>query len=415
MGTSRQITNPGAAAENDFEAPADVEKRTPGRNFSPAGPAPSDIRVARNSREARRYVDDWEDLAEAAVEPNVFYEPWMLIPAMDSLSRHPVQLVFVYGRDDRSAEPGRRLIGLFPLEYRRGYRGVPLPYLSLWRHAYAFLTTPLVRRGQEETALNAFFTWLDTMAPGQFFRIELLRADGPLAAFMMNYLKRSDRTVYEADRFGRALIQPADDAETYIRNALVRKRRKEINRLANRLSETGAVELAVMGESDNVDGWIEEFLSLEASGWKGKAGTAFASDPRHTEYFRDIARAAFRRGQLMMLMLKHEGRPIAIKVNFVRGEGAYAFKIAYDEEMGQYSPGVLLEMEHIKYFHTLDTLMWVDSCAKPDHIMIDRLWTERREIVALNISKRRLAGDMLIASEPVVKRIYKKLIRRERA
>lgn len=371
-------------------------------------------KVAKTSDEAAAVVADWEELVKAAVEPNVFYEPWMLLPAMDRLRRHDVQLVFVYGFADE-APASRKMIGMFPVEYRRGYRGVPLPYVNLWRHAHCFLTTPLVRRGFEDAALAGFFGWLDGIGAGQFFRIELLRADGPLAVHIQSYLKRSDRTVYEADRFGRALLEPADDADTYIRNALVRKRRKEINRLGNRLAETGTVKLKVLNRDDNIEEWINVFLELEASGWKGKAGTAFASNSAHEGYFRTIVSEAFRRGQLMMLMLTYDERPIAAKVNFVRDGGAYAYKIAYDEELGQYSPGVLLEMEHIKYFHGLDDVMWVDSCAKPEHVMIDRLWTDRREIVTLNISRRRLAGDALIASEPVVKKIYKKLIRRDRS
>ena len=370
-------------------------------------------KIAKTPEEAQAFVADWEELVQSAVEPNIFYEPWMLLPAMEHLRSRDVQLIFIYGLSDQDSHAGRRLIGMFPVEYRRGYRGVPIRYVNLWRHAHCFLTTPLVRRGFESAALAGFFGWLDGMGRGQFFRIELLRADGPLAVYMQSYLKRSDRTVYEADYFGRALLQPADDAETYIRNALVRKRRKEINRLGNRLAETGSVELKVLGPADDVEEWIDTFLRLEVSGWKGEAGTAFASDPAHEDYFRAIMREAFRRDQLIMLMLTHNGKPIAAKVNFVRDGGAYAFKIAYDEELGQYSPGVLLEMEHIKYFHGQDTLLWVDSCAKPDHVMIDRLWTDRRKIVTLNISKRRLAGDALIASEPAAKKVYKKLIRRE--
>src|SRR5262245_39441110 len=29
-----------------------------------------------------KYVPAWEDLAAAAIEPNVFYEPWMVMPAI---------------------------------------------------------------------------------------------------------------------------------------------------------------------------------------------------------------------------------------------------------------------------------------------------------------------------------------------
>ena len=29
-----------------------------------------------------KHIAAWEELAAAAIEPNVFYEPWMLMPAL---------------------------------------------------------------------------------------------------------------------------------------------------------------------------------------------------------------------------------------------------------------------------------------------------------------------------------------------
>src|SRR5947209_4002365 len=46
-----------------------------------------------------RYAAAWDDLAAAAVEPNVFYESWMLLPALRLLAggdKVLVVLVFVH-------------------------------------------------------------------------------------------------------------------------------------------------------------------------------------------------------------------------------------------------------------------------------------------------------------------------------
>jgi hypothetical protein len=54
----------------------------------------------------------WNDLAAAALEPNVFYEPWMLLPAIDSFGRgRELRYVLVYA-DQGNAPP--LLCGLFP-------------------------------------------------------------------------------------------------------------------------------------------------------------------------------------------------------------------------------------------------------------------------------------------------------------
>ena len=40
------------------------------------------VMVVENLAALEPYVSAWEDLADAAIEPNVFYEPWMLMPAI---------------------------------------------------------------------------------------------------------------------------------------------------------------------------------------------------------------------------------------------------------------------------------------------------------------------------------------------
>src|SRR5262245_63575213 len=56
----------------------------------------------------------WNDLAAATLEPNAFYEPWMMLPAIDSFGRGAqLRYVLVYA-DQGGATP--LLCGLFPLE-----------------------------------------------------------------------------------------------------------------------------------------------------------------------------------------------------------------------------------------------------------------------------------------------------------
>ena len=49
----------------------------------------------------------WQDLADHAVEPNPFYEPWMFLPALEAWPS-PLKHIFV--------EDGASLVGFFPLE-----------------------------------------------------------------------------------------------------------------------------------------------------------------------------------------------------------------------------------------------------------------------------------------------------------
>ena len=85
-----------------------------------------------------------------------------------------------------------------------------------------------------------------------------------------------------------------------------------------------------------------------------------------------------------MLRLTLDAKPIAMLVNFITPPGAFAFKIAFDENCARFSPGVLIKIENLKMLDRED-VDWTDSCAVEDHPMINSLWAERREIVRVTV------------------------------
>jgi CelD/BcsL family acetyltransferase involved in cellulose biosynthesis len=354
------------------------------------------VAVAHHPEELRRHAAAWEDLAASALEPNVFYEPWMLLPAVELFpGPAPLSFVFIYA--------GEQLCAFFPIEHCARYRGLPVRHVRLWRHKHCFLRTPLVRRTQARPSLVAFLDWLDDTGDAAFMEWGTVSADGPFWQLLEQVLDATGRRSVEAQRFSRALLRPRRDAEDYLRAALPGKSRKEYRRLERRLAESGGIAYATL-EGDPQDG-IEAFLRLEAGGWKGRQGSALACAPGGAHYFRTIAREAARRGRLMMLSLALAGRPIAMKCNFLAADGAgFSFKIAHDERYARWSPGVLLELRHIADFHRR-ALEWMDSCAEPDHFMANRLWLDRRSIAKLLTATGRASGELFLSTLPFLQRV----------
>src|SRR5438046_494856 len=95
----------------------------------------------------------WENMAAAAIEPNPFYEPWMLLPALE---------LFGLGRGFRlvTVWNGERLDAVLPLERTATFKGLPLPALSSWRHRHCLLCTPLVRADGAVETLAVLIEWL---------------------------------------------------------------------------------------------------------------------------------------------------------------------------------------------------------------------------------------------------------------
>jgi CelD/BcsL family acetyltransferase involved in cellulose biosynthesis len=359
------------------------------------------VTAVEDPRQLLEHAAAWQDLAAASIEPNPFYEPWMLLPAIAAFGTG-VPLVFVFVHVQTLGKS--HFAGFFPLERCSHYRHVPVSYLRLWKHRHCFVRTPLLLRRHARGGLAAFLDWLDRRDVAMM-EWDAVCADGPFYRLLTDVLDESGRASFLAYRFERALLRRRANAAAYLNEVLPGRRRKEFRRLERRLGECGALRYDALQPGAAAHGWIDEFMQLEASGWKGQRGSALRCSDHGKRFFIQAASAAARRGRLMMLALRLNDRAVAMKCNFLADDGGYAFKIAHDEAYGHYSPGALLELEHIRQFHLRPQLRWVDSCADPDHFMANHLWLDRCSIAKLITATRRATGKLLVSSMPFLQRL----------
>jgi len=354
--------------------------------------------------ELAEHVQAWRRLAETALEPNVFYEPCMLLPAIEHLAADS-DLEFVVVTAPSRKYPDRPPVwcGLFPLEQVRKRRG-RLGYRQLWRYLHCFLCTPLVREDVASEVLTAFFEWLDNDTRGRsLLKLDWVSGDGLFHVALAEALHRLELRFWLATRHSRALFRRAADSEAFLLQSMPRKRRHEIRRLAKRFAEQGHAEYTLLERADDLDAWVDEFLDLESRGWKGHSGTALTCSGQDRGFFRDMAERAFDTGQLMLMSLRLNGRVIAQKCNLTTGAGGFAFKIAFDEAFAKFSPGVLLESHNIEALHDRGHVLWMDSCGDPDHPMINHLWKDRRIIESLWIAGKATRAQLALSLMPVAR------------
>jgi CelD/BcsL family acetyltransferase involved in cellulose biosynthesis len=325
---------------------------------------------------------EWRALARRAVEPNIFYEPAFALAAAPVLGSDAGAVLV------RSLEP-RRLIGLFPCRIERRRYGVRLPLLAGWTHPYAPLGTPLVDREAIDPAISGFLDHVaDDDALPKLLLMSCLVEDGPVAAALDEALTQRGGRRIDVDRHQRALLAPAGERVGYVEAMLGDKRRKKLERQRRRLAEGGGAFRHATAPAE-VRTALADFFALEASGWKGAAGTAAAQAPAIRQFMEAAVAGLAAQGQASVASLVHAGRTIAADIVLRAGEGAWIWKVAYDEGFAHASPGVLLALDATRTLLADPTLAWCDSCAGPAHPMIDRLWGERRTMV-----------DRLMAIEP---------------
>jgi len=322
----------------------------------------------------------WDELAGAAIEPNVFYSSFAVLAAMRHLtpSGEP-EFLIVRGFDSGAPKAAAVWCGFLPLMKSPRYQSIPAGTLRFLKHDYCFLCAPLIRKDCARETLRALTDWLDNA------RISILEwtdqpGDGPYAELLTAYFHARGNQPWLSGSHVRALLRPASDEETYIRTTLSGGRIKELRRRERRLADLGEVQYICAADPRSLATWIDEFLQLERAGWKGVEQTAIASKEAHRRFFLEFAQQAAGRGQLRILALLLDGRPIAIKCNVLAYPGSFAFKITFAEEFAKYSPGQLLEIENIRRVHGETGIEWMDSCADPMHPMIDSLWGQRRTI-----------------------------------
>lgn len=352
--------------------------------------APVASNMALRPDEDRR-EEEWRALADAAVEPSPFYHPALLGPASRHLASG-TQVKMIEARDSAAL-----LIGLLPVEAKMKHGRYPLANTANWMHGQCFYGAPLLRKGHEAHAWDAILRQLDEAdGAGYFLHLDGLDAEGPVVAALERYCTMSRRAIKRIATHERAMLRSTLDPDEYWQTHVRAKKRKELRRLAHRLEELGNVTHRSFASGDDAQQWAQDFLALEAAGWKGLEGTALARTAETRAFFHEsIARAASH-GMLDMLRIDLDGAAIAMLVNFRMGRGAFSYKIAFDERFARFSPGVLIEIDNLRAALSDPGLDWADSCAAPNHPMIDGLWAERRTIAQYRVQ---LKGRGLIGAK----------------
>jgi CelD/BcsL family acetyltransferase involved in cellulose biosynthesis len=126
-------------------------------------------------------------------------------------------------------------------------------------------------------------------------------------------------------------------------------RRSDLRRARRRAEARGGTAVRVLAPSeDELPGLLDQAFRIEASSWKGTAGTALLLDDLRAGFFRCYARFACRQRTLRLCFLDIGGHPAAMQIALVAGGRFWVLKVGYDREYARCSPGILLLCETIR-------------------------------------------------------------------
>lgn len=347
----------------------------------------------------------WAALAAASADDNVFFNPAFLGPASQGLGA---------SIDVIAITSGSGLIdAMLPLRDAR--LGRIAPVVEGWGHDYGPLGVPLVARaGLPGAARDLFEAAIESAGPGRGLVLPFLPDDSPVTAAFLAAARMLGRRVDGINSHARAMLERSSGIDP--RAMLSTRRRKEYGRQMRRLRDVGAVTIEIVATPGEIGRRFDEFLRLEAAGWKGRRGTALRDQPRICRFARQATEALAAEDACRIVSLRVDDRPAAMVLCFLSGGTAFTWKIAYDEALARFSPGAQLMLEAPPLLFADPRVQRIDSCATPNHPMIDHLWRGRLALTTLVIEpdRQRLRHRLGLASHHAERRLRAFLASRRR-
>ncbi|MBL8574347.1 MAG: GNAT family N-acetyltransferase [Hyphomicrobiaceae bacterium] len=310
---------------------------------------------------------EFEDLAARAAWPNPFMAP-AAIAGHAARAEADDLVVLTARRGDR------RLVGVWVLRRSR----------SLWHLGAEVLEAPLDATFEptSEPVLDRRQAGATLAALLDFVRDEpgLPRVIvAPAWPRDLDRLLDARTSITVGECWTRALLAPAAPiaADAYLASSLgkgLKRRRKSRQQLAG----DGEATYRSLRGQDALAGF-ERFVALEATGWKGRAGTALAQDGETLARMRARIAALAARDKVAVDLLSVGKRDVAAGVLIEAGDSCLFWKTAYDETLARFAPGVLLDIDITHRLLAQSPPMRMDSgmqeFSDPDGL----IWRERRD------------------------------------
>lgn len=269
---------------------------------------------------------EWDELAIRSSAPP-FARPGWTRAWWSAFGRGKLQLLV--------AKRGGKLAAVLPLHRHRGRlvscSNVHTPVFDCAASSTEAVVA-LLKAALQAPAGIRFFECISDGRLATALRDESIKAEAWL------YVQRTTAAPRRATSMNRADLE----------RSLGRSKGAEVRRRMRRLSELdGGFSLKLGSFAPRFDDDLQDFFRIEASGWKGKGGTAISASETTERFYTDVATWAAENDQLELLLLKTGRQTIAASLAIADATHYYALKIGYDEQFRRYSPGVLLTLDRI--------------------------------------------------------------------
>lgn len=313
------------------------------------------------------------------------------------------------------AHDGSNLKGVLPVTMRRrDFPGMRYTESSTPHDEHTFSVEPLVALPPADTILQLLSALRESVA----YPITVVFTGVPASSTIVRHARvlKDDWWVL-ATHGGLASYIPTTGNFDEIESNLSRNFRRNLVKARNKLERLSGVRFEYLTSPADNAARLKQFLELEASGWKGEAGTAIQESPVLRRFYGALTERLARAGLLEWQVLSADDRILAMNLAVKLGRTLNEVKICYDEDYRRCMPGGMLledvlrracESPSIDRVDLLTDMAWHETW-KPEKREYHHLYVHSGHLATLATSYIPLQVRQLLKRIPGLVTLYRRM------
>ncbi|HYQ74071.1 GNAT family N-acetyltransferase [Cellulomonas sp.] len=358
----------------------------------------------------------WHRLADHAAEPNVYLDPRFLLPARDrGRAAADLRLLVV---EDGGAWLAALAVTTKPFAPRLPLRAATTGGSFMTGHADRH--HPLLRAGREVDALRAMLRGARSAGLPGLLQLQHVPLGGPVERALAEIAAADGTAVLERRRQVAAFAPRADVAVPEVPEGpgpvvdpplawdhMATDERRNMRRGVRGLAREagGPLELHDVTDDPRAD---DDFVALQAAGWKGDAGrggAALALDPVAERWFRAVVGGFRRDKDLRVVRLAAGGATLWTGYALRSGSAWFGFLDAYAEAHRRYSPGSVGRVASMTYLLATTDAPFFDPAFDARYATGARIFPSSRTHVDLLVATGGPAARGVLRAVPAARRL----------
>jgi len=272
----------------------------------------------------------WKRLVDAGNHPNVFLTFEWLFSWWETFgSDHELYILAVRSGDE--------IVALAPLMLtRKGGRGRVVQFIGTPDSDYCDF--PSTNSGETTPAILDYL--MRRRADWTKLDLEQISERSSTVQHVAAYFELN-RAAYR--------FRPAEtchslvyEAQGEARESFARRRNKTLKWSINFFKRSGALTLSELKTNEAIEPWLDYLFHYHLMRWSDTITPSKFADRRHRRLYRTLAARLASSRQISLLLLKHDGLPIAFQFDFVYGNSVFVYTLAHNVFFRRQSPGKIL-------------------------------------------------------------------------